>query len=91
MFKEGRTINQSQMKGGPPMTSPAGSASKSAVPTTLLKVGLEVFPVYGDDSSGFSMDADDLSPKVSRQFRYRSIDELFFALVNLNCAEEGTA
>lgn len=77
------------MKGGLPMTESA--AAKSAVPTTLLKVGLEVFPVYGDESSGFSMDADDLSPTVSRQFRYRSIDELFFALVNLNCAEEGTA
>jgi hypothetical protein len=70
------------------MTNPA---SKSAVPTTLLKVGLEVFPVYGDESSGFSMDADDISPKVSAQFRYRSIDELFFALVNLNCSEEGAA
>ncbi len=77
------------MKGGLPMTEPA--VGKSAVPTTLLKVGLEVFPVYGDESSGFSMDADDLQPTVSRQFRYRSIDELFFALVNLNCAEEGTA
>lgn len=88
MFKEGMMTNQSHVKGGQPMTTSAG---KSAVPTTLLKVGLEVFPVYGDDSSGFSMDADDLSPKVSRHFRYHSIDELFFALVNLNCAEEGTA
>lgn len=77
------------VKGELLMTVPA--MGKSAVPTTLLKVGLEVFPVYGDESSGFSMDADDLAPTVSRQFRYRSIDELFFALVNLNCAEEGTA
>ncbi len=71
------------------MTEPA--TGKNAVPTTLLKVGLEVFPVYGDESSGFSMDADDLAPTVCRQYRYRSIDELFFALVNLNCAEEGSA
>lgn len=88
MIKEATMIMESQIKGGQPMTNSAGRA---AVPTTLLKVGLEVFPVYGDDSSGFSMDADDLSPKVSRQYRYRSIDELFFALVNLNCAEEGSA
>lgn len=84
----GRMINQSHTKGGQAMTN---SAARSAVPTTLLKVGLEVFPVYGDESSGFSMDADDISPAVSGQFRYRSIDELFFALVNLNCSEEGNA
>lgn len=71
--------------------SSESASPESAIPTTLLRVGLEVFPVYGDETSGFSMDADDFLPTVSRNVRYRSIDELFFALVNLNCAEEGTA
>ena len=67
------------------------TAARTGVPTTLLKVGLEVFPVYGDETSGWSMDADDLSPTASPLFRYGSLDELFFALVNLNVSEEGQA
>jgi len=68
-----------------------GSRSNMKVNTQLLKIGVEVFPVYGDEKSGWSVDAGDLYPQIPRWFRYRSIDELFFALVNLNISPEGQA
>lgn len=61
------------------------------VKTRLLKVGLEVFPVYGDERSGWSMDPIDLTPETPKWLRYDSLDELFFALLNLNVAPEGQA
>jgi hypothetical protein len=67
------------------------SHSEMTVNTQLLKIGVEVFPVYGDEKSGWSVDAGDLYPQIPRWFRYRSIDELFFALVNLNISPEGQA
>ena len=57
----------------------------------LLKVGLEVFPVYGDERSGWSMDPIDLTPETPKWLRYDSLDELFFALLNLNVTPEGQA
>lgn len=57
----------------------------------LLKVGLEVFPVYGDERSGWSMDPIDLTPDTPKWLRYDSLDELFFALLNLNVMPEGRA
>jgi hypothetical protein len=70
-----------------------GSSTQTdvAVNARLLKVGLEVFPVYGDETSGWSVDPGDLYPQMPVWFRYRSIDELFFALVNLNFGPEGKA
>ncbi len=65
--------------------------SDVTVNTRLLKVGLEVFPVYGDEKSGWSVDPGDLYPQTPVWFRYRSLDELFFALVNLNVSTEGSA
>jgi hypothetical protein len=65
--------------------------SEVAVNARLLKVGLEVFPVYGDETSGFSVDPGDLYPQMPIWFRYQSLDELFFALVNLNLSPEGQA
>jgi hypothetical protein len=65
--------------------------SEVAVNARLLKIGLEVFPVYGDEKSGFSVDPGDLYPRMPMWFRYQSIDELFFALVNLNLSPEGQA
>lgn len=62
-----------------------------AVSAQLMKIGLEVFPVYGDESSGFSVDPGDLYPQMPAWFRYSSLDELFFALVNLNIGPEGRA
>ena len=57
----------------------------------LLKVGLEVFPVYGDERSGWCMDPVDLAPHTPKWQRYDSLEELFFALVNLNVSPEGQA
>ena len=66
-------------------------AVQVAVNAQLMKIGLEVFPVYGDESSGFSVDPGDLYPQMPAWFRYASLDELFFALVNLNVGPEGRA
>ena len=57
----------------------------------LVKIGSEVFAVYGDDVSGWSTDPKDLSPRVPMEFRYRTFAELFFALVNMNFTCEGKA
>jgi hypothetical protein len=62
-----------------------------AVNTRLLKVGLEVFPVYGEDGTGWSTDPVDLAPESPRGLRYGSVDELLFALLNLNVSPEGSA
>lgn len=63
----------------------------SAIPTKLLQVGLEVFPVYGDEVLGFSMESEDLNPDVPRFLRYNTLEELFFALINFNLSPEGEA
>lgn len=67
------------------------TSSQVAVNARLLKIGLEVFPVYGDEEAGWSVDPGDLYPQIPYWFRYRSLDELFFALVNLNVSTEGQA
>ena len=67
------------------------SNSAAAISTQLMKVGLEVFPVYGDEASGWSVDPIDLAPGQPREYRYHSLDELYFALVNLNVSPEGEA
>lgn len=63
----------------------------TSVNAQLMKIGMEVFPVYGDEASGWSVDPVDLGPDKPQGFRYRSLDELFFALVNLNVSPEGRA
>jgi hypothetical protein len=56
---------------------------------TYLRVGGDVFPVYGDELRGWSPRADDFDPVTpSTLYVYQSLDELFFALVNL-CAGNG--
>jgi hypothetical protein len=53
---------------------------------TYLRVGRGVNPVYGDALRGWSPRADDLHgphAEAAQAFRYGSLDELFFALVNL--------
>ena len=51
---------------------------------TYLRVGGEVFPVYGDELRGWSPRAADFgSHQAPPRFVYTSLDELFFALVNL--------
>jgi hypothetical protein len=67
------------------------SRSEVSVNARLLKIGAEVFPVYGDDESGWSVDPGDLYPQAPTWRLYRSCDELFFALVNLHVGAEGQA
>jgi hypothetical protein len=67
------------------------TSSGFAINAQLLKVGSEVFPVYGDERSGFSVDPGDLYPQIPGWYRYRSLEDLFFALVNLNVCPEGGA
>ena len=70
---------------------PMRQRTMEPVNTRLLKVGLEVFPVYGDERLGWSMDPVDLTPDTPKWLRYDSLDELFFALLNLNVMPEGQA
>ena len=69
----------------------AHAHSEVRVKTQLLQIGLEVLPVYGDEQLGWSLEAGDLYPQTPSWFRYGSIDEIFFALVNLNICPEGQA
>ena len=57
----------------------------------LMRVGTEIFAVFGNDEWGWCVDPGDLCPEVPVWCRYRSRDELFFALVNLHVGEEGRA
>lgn len=50
---------------------------------TYLRVGSQVFPVYGDPLRGWSPRPDDFSGRAASPYVYPSLDELFFALVNL--------
>lgn len=51
---------------------------------TFLRVGQRVFPVYGDDVRGWSPRAADFRGiGMCSPYLYASVDELFFALVNL--------
>jgi hypothetical protein len=59
---------------------------------TFLRVGTEVFPVYGDAVRGWSLRPDDFGEVVGGPpsiYVYGSLDELFFALVNL-CTGPGS-
>jgi hypothetical protein len=57
---------------------------------TFLRIGTEVFPVYGDVWRGFSPVAADLRDLgVESLYVYASLDELYFALVNLCVARAG--
>lgn len=67
------------------------SESRGTVHAQLLRVGAEVFPVYGDEVAGFSVSPDDFRPNIPGECRYDSLDELFFALVNLHIAHETQA
>lgn len=61
------------------------------VDAALLQIGGEVFPVYGSDAKGWSTIASDIGAEVPPGALYGSIDELFFALANLNACKEGLA
>lgn len=56
-----------------------------STPRTYLRIGAAVYPVYGDDLRGWSLRSDDFGTvsTAATPWVYGSIDELFFALVNL--------
>jgi hypothetical protein len=57
---------------------------------TYLRIGGEVFPVYGDEVRGWSTRSDDFRGVIARSpYVYDSLDELFFALVNLCTGTSG--
>ena len=59
---------------------------------TYLRIGVDVFPVYGDEVRGWSPRADDFRGVArSSPYVYGSLDELFFALVNLCAGPRGEA
>lgn len=57
----------------------------------LMNVGTEVYPVYGSDQLGWTLDSGDLHEGVASQFRYQSLEELFFVIVNFTIATNGRA
>jgi hypothetical protein len=65
--------------------------AKRAPNPHFVRIGSDVFPVYGDDKFGWSLDPRDLSLLRPRECRYGTLAELFFALVNLNLSREGRA
>jgi len=66
------------------------AAARNGAQRTYLRIGLEVFPVYGDAWRGFSPLAADV-PDLGAEslYVYASLDELYFALVNLCVAKAG--
>ncbi len=67
------------------MTPPVVTAAR-----TYLRIGAAVYPVYGDDLRGFSLRADDFGSVLAvTPWVYGSIDEIFFALVNLSTQASG--
>ena len=67
------------------MTPPVVSASR-----TYLRIGAAVYPVYGDELRGWSLRAEDFgSVLAATPWVYGSIDEIFFAIVNLSTQARG--
>ena len=64
---------------------------QSAQGKTYLRVGGDVFPVYGDELRGWSPRAADFGThhQAPPRFVYTSLDELYFVLVNLCTARGG--
>lgn len=57
----------------------------------LLQVGQEVYPVYGSVDQGWSVERLDLAERALAGYRYRSLEEIFFALVNFSFCKVGEA
>ena len=63
------------------MTSSAGGGEGR----TYLRVGANLFAVYGDELRGWSPSVDDFQRGLATSpWVYDSVEELFFALVNLH-------
>jgi hypothetical protein len=55
----------------------------------LIEIGASVFPVYGDATQGWSIDRHDIIDGTP--YRYATLDELIFALVNFSLHVDGSA
>jgi bifunctional DNase/RNase len=82
--------------GGSLMTTADQSGTEIATAETspaarglLIEIGKSVFPVYGDSSSGWSIDRRDITELTP--YRYSTLDELVFALFNLSLHISGDA
>ena len=65
-------------------------ARKEDANRTYLRIGGDVFAVYGDQWRGFSPIAQDIGELGAESLNvYASLDELYFALVNLCVARAG--
>ena len=69
----------------------ANAVGDVVVNVRLLHVGPEVFPVYGSDKTGWTIQPGGVYPETPLSYRYGSVDEIFFALVNLHLSPEGRA
>ena len=68
------------------------SLERGGAGRTYLRIGADVFPVYGDEVRGWSPRADDFWRGLTTSpWVYDSVDELYFALVNLCTAPRGEA
>lgn len=67
----------------------ATAVERGAGRRTYLRIGVQLFPVYGDAMRGFSPVAQDVRSQAISAYRYASVDELYFALVNLCMARGG--
>lgn len=57
----------------------------------LLKVGEQLYPICGDSQRGWRWADDELLADGAVRFPYRSIEELFFALLNFSLTKGGSA
>ena len=58
------------------------------VRASFLQVGTEIIPVFGDNESGWSLES---GIEMERVPIYRTVDELYFALINMQISTGGDA
>ena len=83
--------HQSPINSRPSARAAERQAHNSQDLGVLVEIGGEIIVVYGNDQLGWSMDRGDLCFDGAKPFRYRSLEELWFALVNLSLSPEGRA
>lgn len=73
------------------MENPTPLAENGHGDACLLQVGQEVYPVYGSVEQGWSVERLDVARRELAGFRYRSLEEIFFALINFSLCPVGKA
>jgi hypothetical protein len=69
---------------------PAGTSAEAGEGLSVER-GTEVYPVYGSEQQGWTLDSGDLHEEVASQFRYQTLEELFFVIVNFSITTNGRA